>query len=108
METEHDIQNNIRLTLSKLGWCCFRINSGKVKMMDGRWFETGVPPGFSDLIALKDGKTVFIEVKAKKGKATKKQLHFLDQMRKRGFAADVVHSVDEAIKLINGDWRLQK
>ena len=41
--TEHDIQNTIRLELSKLGWLTFRVNVGKVKMEDGRIFDTGLP-----------------------------------------------------------------
>lgn len=39
---EADIQNSIRLALNPYA-IIFRINSGKVKMMDGRYFDTGVP-----------------------------------------------------------------
>lgn len=99
--TEHDLQNYIRLELSKLGWTTFRINVGKVKMHDGRWFDTGLPPGFSDLMALKNGKTVFIEVKAKKGKPSKVQLNFIKQMKKNGFSAGVVYSLDDVLKILN-------
>lgn len=101
--TEHDLQNKIRLELSKLGWITFRINVGKVKMIDGRWFDTGLPKGFSDLIALKNGKTVFIEVKSENVKPSKEQLSFIKQMSKNGFSAGVVWSMGDVFKLIEED-----
>lgn len=99
--TEHDIQNAIRLKLSELGYAVFRINSGKVRMADGRWFDTGVPKGFSDLIACKDGKIYFLEVKTETGKASPEQLNFISAMRDRyGCTADIVRSVDDAVRVV--------
>jgi N-acyl-D-aspartate/D-glutamate deacylase len=99
--TEHDLQNLIRLELTELGWLTFRINVGKVKMIDGRWFDTGLPPGFTDLIALKNGQTVFIEVKAKNGKPSQKQIDFINLVKKCGFVAGIVYSIEDARRLIN-------
>lgn len=100
--TEHDIQNQIRLELSKLGYCVFRINSGKIKMADGRWFDTGVPKGFSDLIAIKDGKISFIEVKTETGRPSEEQKKFIDVMKnKYGCNAGIARSVEDAIGIIN-------
>lgn len=99
--TEHDVQNAIRLKLSELGYAVFRINSGKVRMADGRWFDTGVPKGFSDLIAVKDGKIFFLEVKTETGKASPEQLNFLAVMRDRyGCTADIVRSVEDAVRVV--------
>lgn len=99
--TEHDIQNAIRLKLSELGYAVFRINSGKVRMADGRWFDTGVPKGFSDLIAVKDGKIFFLEVKTETGKVSPEQLNFLAVMRERyGCTADIVRSVEDAVRVV--------
>ena len=81
--TEHDLQNLIRLTLSKQGWCVFRANVGKFQMKDGRWFDTGLPKGFSDLFAVKDGRIVFLEVKTPTGKVRPEQVNFIQQMRKK-------------------------
>lgn len=101
--TEHDVQNLIRLKLSELGYAVFRINSGKVRMADGRWFDTGVPKGFSDLIACKDGKIYFLEVKTETGRASTEQLNFLATMRDRyGCVAGIVRSPEEAIRLVTG------
>lgn len=102
--TEHDIQNAIRLKLSELGYAVFRINSGKVRMSDGRYFDTGVPKGFSDLIACKDGKIYFLEVKTLDGRASPEQLSFLAVMRDRyGCVAEIVRSVDDAVRTVTGD-----
>lgn len=99
--TEHDIQNSIRLKLSELGFCVFRINTGKVQTKDRRWFDSGVPKGFSDLIAVKDGKIYFIEVKTETGKPSKEQNKFLAVMRDQyGCVAGICRSVEDALELI--------
>lgn len=98
--TEHNFQNYIRKELSKLGWITFRINVGKVKLADGRYFDTGLPSGFSDLIALKNGKLVFIEVKAENGKPSIKQLNFIEQMKKNGFAAGVAYNFEDVLNIL--------
>ena len=102
MKSEHDIQNEIRLRLSELGFCVFRINVGKFKTADGRWFDTGVPKGYSDLTAIKNGKVYFLEVKTETGKASKEQMNFIAVMRDRsGCVAGIVRSVDDAVRLVD-------
>ena len=49
---------------------------------------------------LSDGRAVFIEVKTKTGRPTKKQKNFIQKMREYGAIAGVCRSADEAIKLI--------
>lgn len=74
MTEEHAIQNKIRIAIAP--YCdIFRINVGAGFTKDGRYFNTGVPPGFSDLFGVRksDGRAVFIEVKTPKGKPTEKQ-----------------------------------
>lgn len=101
--TEHEIQNSIRLKLSELGYAVFRANVGKFQTKDGRWFDTGLPKGFSDLFAIKNGKIYFLEVKTPTGKPTTEQLNFLAVMRDRyGCITGIVRSVEEAIKLVDG------
>lgn len=87
MTEEHRIQNEIRAAVSV--FCIiFRMNVGKGYTMDGRWFSSDVPAGFSDLFGVRksDGRAVFIEVKTPKGRPTKEQKHFLEQMRDAGAA----------------------
>lgn len=80
----------------------FRVNVGSGKTQDGRFFSTGVPPGFSDLfgVRISDGKAVFIEVKAPSGRATVRQLHFISRMRAAGAVAGICRSAEEAVQLI--------
>ena len=96
MTEEHAIQNEIRLAIAP--YCdIFRINVGQGYTKDGRYFSTGVPPGFSDLFGVRksDGK-----VKTAKGRATEKQHNFLQMMKFNGAVAGICRSADEAIKLI--------
>lgn len=70
--------------------------------MDGRWFSSGVPAGFSDLFGVRklDGKAVFIEVKTTKGKPTREQKRFLEVMQDAGAIAGICRSKEEAITLV--------
>ena len=97
--TEHDLQNLIRLKLTELGYTVFRANVGKVKMKDGRWFDTGLPKGFSDLFAVKSGRVYFIECKVKPNTPTPEQLNFIERMIQQGCPSGVAYSVDEAVKI---------
>lgn len=101
--TEHDLQNSIRLRLSELGFMVFRANVGKVRLADGRFFDTGLPPGFSDLFAVKDGKIYFIEVKVKPNKPSQKQLDFLELVKKHGCRAGVAYSLEDAERICCDD-----
>lgn len=93
------MQNSIRLELSRLGYTVFRANVGTVLMKDGRWFDTGLPKGFSDLFCVKDGKVCFIECKVRPRKATPEQLNFIARMIEQGCRAGVAYSVEEAVKI---------
>lgn len=102
--TEHSIQNAIRLRLSELGFCVFRANVGRFQTKDGRWFDTGLPKGFSDLFAVKDGRVYFLEVKTETGKVRPEQVQFLAVMRdKYGCVAEIVRSVEDAVRTVTGD-----
>lgn len=101
MTEEHSIQNKIRLAVAP--YCdIFRINVGQGFTKDGRYFNTGVPPGFSDLFGVRksDGKAVFIEVKTSKGKPTEKQQNFLQMMKLNGAIAGICRSAEDAINLV--------
>ncbi len=103
MTEEHRIQNEIRLALADT-CVMFRINVGKGYTPDGRYFDTGVPKGFSDLFGVRkaDGRAVFIEVKTLRGRPTDQQKNFLETMRKNGAIAGVCRSSEEALQLVTG------
>ena len=97
---ETELMNCVRLRLSELGFAVFRANVGKVRMTDGRYFDTGLPKGFSDLFAVKNGMIYFIETKVKPNRPTKEQMHFLDVMSSRyGCAGGVAYSVEDAERI---------
>lgn len=101
---EADVQNSIRLALSPHA-ITFRTNVGKVKTVDGRWFDTGLTKGHSDLTGFKktDGRIFFIEVKNKKGRPSKEQLHFIKTMQSNGALAGIARSAEDALKIIGVD-----
>jgi len=98
---EADIQNKIRFALNEHA-VIFRVNSGKVRMADGRYFDTGVPNGFSDLCGFRksDGKMIFIEVKNEKGKLRDVQKQFLETVQQYDVVAGVCRSAEEAVELV--------
>lgn len=101
--TEQDIQNQIRMALSPIA-VVFRVNTGTVKTIDGRYFKTGVPKGYSDLSGFRksDGKMFFLEIKTPTGRASKDQLHFLEQMSQYPVITGIARSAEEALELIEG------
>ncbi|MEK4305879.1 VRR-NUC domain-containing protein [Oceanobacillus sp. FSL K6-0251] len=100
---ESDIQNAIRLALNPYA-VIFRNNVGKVKTADGRFFDTGLPKGYSDLSGFRksDGKMIFIEVKNEKGRLRDDQKHFINTMQQYPVICGVARSPEEAIKIVTG------
>lgn len=94
--------HHIQLALSEAGHTVFRANVGTFRTQDGRWFSTGLPPGFSDLFGFTStGKPYFMEVKTETGAVRAEQVQFLEAMRNRGAIVGIVRSVDDALKLLN-------
>lgn len=103
MKTEHTIQNEIRVALTENGYTVFRANVGKVKTVDGRWFDTGLPKGHPDLYGFRpDGKVFYIEVKNAKGRARPEQKQFIKTVKARGALAGIARSVEDALDIVHG------
>lgn len=124
--TEQDIQNQIRLKLSELGYMTERINVGtgvlipmelknqldafldragrkdlKDKLARCSYFNTGAVKGRSDLSAIKDGKISFIEVKKPGGKVRDEQVTFLKAVKEiYGCKGGIAYSVEDALKIV--------
>ena len=105
LKSEHEIQNEIRVALSPYA-VIFRANVGKVRTPDGRFFDTGLPPGFPDLFGFRksDGKMIFIEVKKTCGRISELQRKFLAALHNYGVViAGVCRSSEDALQLIGAD-----
>ena len=92
---EHNIQNEIRLWCGQNNILCFRCNVGRVRTSDGKWFDTGLPEGFSDLIILHNQTIYFCEVKTLIGKQREAQIRFMNTVRSYGYTYFVARSVDD-------------
>lgn len=103
MKTEHTIQNEIRVALTENGYTVFRANVGKVKTVDGRWFDTGLPKGHPDLYGFRpDGKIFYIEVKNANGRVRPEQKQFIQTVKARGALAGIARSVEDALDIVRG------
>ena len=86
--TENEIQSAIRDDLSWKGWYVIRIQQGM-----------GAHNGLSDLIAIKNGRVVFIEVKTPRGKQSEYQIKFEEEITKRGAEYIVMRSAQDVAKI---------
>jgi len=101
MPSEHYIQDSIRLWCGQHNYLCFRCNVGKVLTSQNKWFDTGLPSGFSDLLILgTHGDIYFCEVKSAIGKQKPDQKLFQQSVESRGFKYILAHSLKEFISFI--------
>lgn len=99
--SEHYIQDSIRLWCGQHNYLCFRCNVGKVLTSQNKWFDTGLPSGFSDLLILgTHGDIYFCEVKSPTGKQRYDQKIFQETVEARGFKYILAHSLNEFISFI--------
>lgn len=105
---ESAIQDSIRVALAQAGYVVFRTNVGKVKTADGRWFDTGLPTGFPDLMGYKpeNGKIFFIEVKTPKGKRRADQVLFAKNLRDKNVIYGVARSAEEAVGIVQYELKI--
>lgn len=105
---EQAIQDSIRVALAQAGYVVFRTNVGKVKTADGRWFDTGLPSGFPDLMGYKpsNGRIFFIEVKTATGKRRPDQVRFANGFRDKNVIYGVARSAEEAVKIVRDELKL--
>lgn len=101
-QPEHLIQDQIRLALSAHQCTVFRVNVGKVRLPDGRFFKTGVPSGHPDLYGFRwsDHQAFYIEVKNERGRPRKDQVRFHEFLTKRGVIHGIARSPEDAIKIV--------
>lgn len=118
MNEETKIQRLIMLQLSKAGHSVFRNETGRfwtgkpihkdgqtVTLANAMMIPVGLCVGSSDIIGIqKDtGRFFAIEVKTKKGRASKEQLNYIDHVQKMGGLAGIARSPQEALDILNNN-----
>jgi len=105
---EQATQDSIRVVLAQAGYIVFRTNVGKVKTADGRWFDSGLPTGFPDLVGYKpsNGKIFFIEVKTETGRRRKDQIAFANGLRDKNVIYGVCRSAEEAVEIVRNELKI--
>ena len=95
--TESDVQRGIVQALSYAGWLVMHIPNQSTR---GRQRWAGLMPGAPDLVAVKHGRVVFLEVKTERGKVSEKQSEVHDLLRLHGMEVRVVRNIDDIMDLV--------
>lgn len=98
MGPEQQIMNSIIQYLSLKRHLVFRMNSGAMKM-DKRFMRFGCP-GMADLLVVKEGRAIWIEVKAPKGKMSELQKTFQDTVETAGCWYILAKSIEDVEKYL--------
>ncbi|MDT7019321.1 VRR-NUC domain-containing protein [Levilactobacillus namurensis] len=104
MESEHKIQTDIMLALSKNGFTVFRSNAGKIRTENGQMIML-FPRGFPDLCGFRhsDGRFFCLEIKNEKGRLRPDQKLFAQFIKSFPVLYGVARSVDDALGIVGGD-----
>lgn len=109
IEKETDIQTAILRYLSyKKDIFFYRCNNIPPvnKFADGRMTFRKMPfgsiNGVPDIVVIKDGKYIGLEVKTKKGRQSKYQKEFQEKLEKAGGLYYIVRSLEDAKNIIEG------
>jgi len=102
MTSEHKIQNDIRIALSRHQCTVFRVNVGSVKTPDGRFFSAGVPSGHPDLYGFRwsDHQAFYIEVKNERGRPREDQIRFHNFLQSHHVIHGIARSPEDAVKIV--------
>jgi len=100
---EADIQKDILNYLRLNGFMAWRNNTtGVYSAKLGHYIKSGsgTLKGVSDIIALKNGAILFLEIKTKTGKLSDNQKQFLKDVKKHGAIGLVARSISDVEKVL--------
>lgn len=112
MTPEQVLDKNIMLICGKNNWFCFHTNVGKIKFYDERqekerFFDTGLPKGWPDLMIITDfGKVFYCETKIHPRKPTADQLKIIKLLREKGVLAFVCYSIEEFKMVVKNELQI--
>lgn len=103
IESEHKIQTDIMLALSKSGFTVFRSNAGKIRTETGQTVVL-FPRGFPDLCGFRhsDGRFFCLEIKNEKGRLRPDQELFAQFIKPFPVLYGVARSVEDAMAIVKG------
>lgn len=103
-KSEHHIQQEIQIAVSRHQCSIFRTNVGKVKLPDGRFFSTGLPKGWPDLCGFRwvDNQIFFIEVKNATGKPRPEQIRFHEFLQSHNIIHGIARNAHDALMIVEG------
>jgi len=103
MTNEKRLMNEIRVYCGEKGWVVVRANVGKVMMANGKWFDTGLPKGWPDLMILTgNGHIMFCETKIRPNRPTKEQEKILKRLRSLGYNAFIAYDLEDFKRRVVG------
>lgn len=101
--TEKQIQTTIIGYLAYRGYYVQRMNSGKLRQVsrttNKEYMVNLSVPGTPDLLAIKNGRALWIEVKVKGNKPTMLQLAKMKELMSYGCQCVIAHSIADLIAL---------
>lgn len=105
MTSEHLIQQQIQVAVSKNDCHIFRANVGQIRLPDGTFFKTGLPKGYPDLHGFKhsNGKIFYLEIKNEKGRPRPEQIKFHEMLTKFNIIHGIARSPEQALMIINDE-----
>ena len=101
MKSEHAIQNEILVALSKNECTVYRSNAGQAWSANGQVIKL-FPKGHPDITGFRhsDGRIFFIEVKNAKGKLRPDQIKYAEFLNNYPVIYGVARSVEDALKIV--------
>ena len=95
---EAALQKAIVKALAWKGWVVIHIPNQATR---GIYMYAGVLPGAPDLLAVKAGRVLFMEVKTEKGYLSEKQRNAHERLRAEGFEVRVVRGLEDIEDLLS-------
>ena len=100
MRKELNLQNECMLYASSHNLFCYHFEATSYQLPNGSYVNSNVPVGWPDLTIISpDGKVMFVELKIKPNKPSKKQLHYLSVLP-NAFLCYSLDEFKEAIKIL--------
>lgn len=97
-ELVNAVTDYLTLSQRRKKYCFWRNNSGALKTAHGSFVRFGTP-GSPDIIVVKDGFFIGLEVKAGSGRMSTVQKEFRDMIKENGGEYHEIRSIDDLVEI---------